>query len=77
MRSMGTFGILFLLVYPSSPQIFSSVGIFVIRNVYFDRTILFRHTHLKLISPADESFYNNNNNNDNCKISKLLLFVHN
>jgi hypothetical protein len=32
--------ILFLLVYPWSPQIFSSFGIFVIRNVYFDRTII-------------------------------------
>jgi len=30
MGSMGTFGILFLLVYPWSPQIFSFVGIFVI-----------------------------------------------
>ena len=39
MGSMGTFGILFILVYPWSPQIFSSVGIFVILNVYFDRII--------------------------------------
>ena len=36
---MGTFGILFLLVYQWSPQIFSSDGIFVISNVYFDRSM--------------------------------------
>ena len=36
---MGTFATLFLLVYPRYLQKFSSVGIFVIWNVYFDRTI--------------------------------------
>ena len=38
---MGTFSILFPMLYPWSPQKFSSVGIVVISNVYFDRTIVF------------------------------------
>ena len=36
---MGSMGTLFQMVYPWSPQKISSVGIFVISNVYFDRTI--------------------------------------
>ena len=39
MGSMGTFGILFLLVYPWSLQIFSSVGIFYLKCLFLSGLI--------------------------------------
>ena len=38
MEWIGIFGTLFLLVYPRNLPKFSFVEIFVLQNVYFDRT---------------------------------------
>ena len=62
---MGTFGILFLMVYPWSPQEIRSIGSFDISNVYFDRTTM-KMGDLVVNTGKQDLFYRRYGQNSSC-----------